>query len=356
MKAVLVTGGAGFVGAWMARLARRRWPSARIVALDNLKRRGSELNLENFRRANIEFVHGDIRNPSDLLSIGGHFDLMVEASAEPSVHAGVHGDTSYLLQTNLTGTLNCLDYARHHCGCLIFLSTSRVYSIPRLLDLPLVEEESRLSLGEVHADRFPGLSGSGISEDFTTRGYRSLYGATKLASELIIEEYAQGFGFPAVINRCAVIAGPGQWGKVDQGVFTLWVARHYMGKPLQYTGFGGTGKQVRDLLHPADLFELICLQIGQIDEVSGRVFNVGGGLDQSTSLLEYSELCREVTGNDLHVGSKPETESVDIPFYISDCTRAHEVFSWQPERGLRQIVEEIYGWLRKENERILQLF
>ena len=99
------------------------------------------------------------------------------------------------------------------------------------------------------------------------RGFRSLYGSTKRASELFIEEYVENFGFPAIVNRCGVIAGAGQFGKTDQGVFTLWVARHLFGRGLQYTGFGGTGKQVRDVLHPADLFRLVALENDRLESL-----------------------------------------------------------------------------------------
>ena len=98
----------------------------------------------------------------------------------------------------------------------------------------------------------PGFSAEGIAEDFALNGARSLYGATKLAAELLLQEYAYSYRMPVLVNRCALLAGPWQMGKVDQGVITLWVARHAYGLPLRYTGFGGQGKQVRDVLHIED--------------------------------------------------------------------------------------------------------
>ena len=249
---VLITGGAGFVGSSLALSFRQLHPGAEVVALDNLKRRGSELNLPVLREAGIQFVHGDIRNPADLQELQGEFDIFLECSAEPSVLAGLDGAPNYLLQTNLTGTLNCLEFARTRAGCFVFLSTSRVYSILPLREARLTETESRFELdgGQV----LPGVSIHGIAEEFPTHLPRSLYGASKLASELMIQEYVHAYGMRAIINRCGVIAGPGQFGKVDQGVFTLWVANHVFGKPLKYTGFGGQGKQVRDLSPPVGLF------------------------------------------------------------------------------------------------------
>lgn len=351
---ILITGGAGFVGSHLA-LAYRHAPGVHeVVAMDNLKRRGSELNLQVFRDEGIRFEHGDIRQPGDLADLPGEFDLMIEASAEPSVHAGRNGAPGYVLQSNLVGTLNCLEFARHRAGALIFLSTSRVYSIGPLRAVRLTEGPSRFEIAPEQA--FPGVSERGINEAFPTHLPRSLYGATKLASELVIQEYADTYGLPAVINRCGVIAGPGQFGKVDQGVFTLWVARHHFRLPLTYTGFGGTGKQVRDLLHPDDLFALLRRQHGAISECSGEVYNIGGGSENAVSLLEYTELCREATGNLLDIGSQPDTSAVDVPLFVTDTRKAGARFDWRPRLAPRDIVAQIAEWIRNDETQLRALF
>jgi CDP-paratose 2-epimerase len=153
----------------------------------------------------------------------------------------------------------------------------------------------------------------------------------------------------AIINRCGVVTGPGQFGKVDQGVFTFWVACHFFKRPLRYTGFGGKGKQVRDLLHPRDLFFLLLRQIERFDDYPGCVFNVGGGKQMSVSLREFTDLCEEVTGNRITIESDPKTTSVDIPYYVSDMRYASKCFAWQPKISLREITEAIFNWVR-ENE------
>jgi len=351
---ILITGGAGFVGSSLALAWREREPAARIVVLDNLRRRGSELNLPRLAAHGIEFRHGDIRVADDLHDLDGSFDVMIEASAEPSVLAGLDGSPAYVLQANLAGTLNCLELARRRVGAMVFLSTSRVYSIKPLRELRLREESTRFELDE--AQTHGGVSSDGIDESFTTRLPRSLYGATKLASELIIQEYVETFGLRAVIDRCGVIAGPGQFGKVDQGVFTLWVAAHHFGRALRYTGFGGTGKQVRDLLHPLDLFELVRRQVDRIESVAGEIYNVGGGREVSTSLLELTSACREATGREVEVAAEATTSTVDIPLYLSDARRARAEFDWRPERSVDTIVEEIAHWLRASEEELRPLF
>ena len=351
---ILITGGAGFVGADLAVQFKNRFPQSEVLALDNLKRRGSELNLPRLKKYQIKFVHGDIRNQNDFDDLPQNFDLIIDASAEPSIHAGTpqsSGSPRYVLDTNLSGTLNCLEFARKRAGKFIFLSTSRVYSIPKLRELCLEETESRfaLKLGL----ELPGITGNGISESFPTDGFRSFYGSTKLASELFIQEYVQTYGLNAVINRCGVLAGPGQFGKVDQGVFTLWVANHYFKKPLKYTGFGGEGKQVRDLLHPSDLFTLLCLQLENSESFCGEIYNVGGGKENSISMKELTEHCRKITGNEIKIQSDPTTSSLDIPLYFTDLTKTKKNFKWEPLTSTQSILLETLGWIR-ENEKDLK--
>lgn len=351
---VVITGGAGFVGSGLALAFRQQHPGAEIVAFDNLKRRGSELNLERFKAHGIAFQHGDVRSPDDLAELPRTFDLCIDASAEPSVLAGLSGSPAYLLQTNLLGTLNVLELVRQRGKALLFLSTSRVYSMEPLRQLGLREGPSRLELEATQ--NAPGVSARGIAEDFATHLPRSLYGASKLASELVIQEYVASYGLKAVINRCGVIAGPGQFGKVDQGVFTLWVANHVFGQPLKYLGFGGTGKQVRDLLHPDDLFRALELQLADLDRLSGQTFNLGGGPRISTSLAELTALCQKLTGAQVPIASEPATSPVDIPWYVTDSGKAEKTFGWKPQKSVEAIVGDIHAWLLREKPRLAPLF
>jgi CDP-paratose 2-epimerase len=349
MSRLLITGGAGFVGSNLAVSLAARHPDWEIVALDNLYRKGSSLNLPRLREAGVEFVEGDVRRPEDLAALPA-ISALIECSAEPSVMSGVDGDTGYLLHTNLTGAYNCLELARRDGAFLVFLSTSRVYPVAPQAELALEEADTRFEIAAEQA--VPGISPAGISEAFPLDGARTLYGATKLAAELLIEEYRAGLGVPAVIDRCGVIAGPWQMGKVDQGVFTHWMLAHHFEQPLSYIGFGGAGKQVRDLLHVEDLVDLVERQLLDPEGWDGRTVNVGGGRECSLSLAETTEVCRRLTGNELPIGVVEETRAGDVPVYISDCRRLFGLDEWRPRRSAETILSDIHEWIAADPEKI----
>jgi CDP-paratose 2-epimerase len=340
---VLVTGGAGFIGANVAIGLAERHPDWEIAALDNLRRRGAELNLPRLREAGIVFMHGDIRVLDDVLAAGAA-DALLECSAEPSALAGRDGSPDYVVQANLLGAYNCLEFARRRKAFVVFLSTSRVYPVARLRALALDERQTRFQL--VAEQPVPGASAAGIAEDFPLDGARTLYGSTKLGAELLIEEYRDAYGLRAVVDRCGVIAGPWQMGKVDQGVFTYWMLAHHFRWPLQYIGFGGTGKQVRDLLHVDDLRDLLDEQLSDPQRWDGITVNVGGGRDCSLSLLETTELCEQITGNRVQVSTQPDTRPGDVPIYLSHCRRLHTRTGWRPQRDPAEILQDIHTWIR----------
>lgn len=340
---ILITGGCGFVGSSLAIGLKELYPDYHIICFDNLKRRGSELNLPRLANYEIEFVHGDIRNKEDLV-FSQQIDIIIDAAAEPSVMAGLHNATDYLINTNFNGTVNSLNLALAHKAKFVFLSTSRVYPIEALEKIEFVEKETRFDIAP--GQNITGLSTEGVSEDFSLHGYRSLYGSTKLASELIVQEYNKLLSVPAIIDRCGVITGPNQMGKVDQGVFVLWVARHYWQKKLGYFGFGGTGKQVRDMMHVADLLRLVDQQIHQFSTFDGGIFNAGGGRDKSVSLQELTRVCEEVTGNRIDINSVPENRPADIRLYITDNQRILETSGWQAQKSVKETVLDIFEWIR----------
>ncbi|MBV9838065.1 MAG: NAD-dependent epimerase/dehydratase family protein [Solirubrobacterales bacterium] len=347
---VLVTGGAGFVGANCALGLATRHPDWEVTALDNLRRRGAELNLERLRAGGVRFAHGDVRQLEDLLGVE-ELDALVECSAEPSALAGIDGDPDYVIRTNLFGAYHCLELARRRSAFLLFLSTSRVYPVPALRGLALAESQTRLELERQQP--YAGASEDGIAESFPLAGPRTIYGSTKLAAEMLIEEYRAAYGLRAVVDRCGVIAGPWQMGKVDQGVFTYWMLAHHFKRPLAYIGFGGHGKQVRDLLHVEDLIELIDRQLGDPRRWDGETVNVGGGRGCSLSLREATALCAEITGNRVELSGAVQTRPGDVPLYISDCSRLAALTDWRPQRGPREILADVHRWIH-EHETAVQ--
>lgn len=352
-RSILVTGGAGFVGAAAAIALKRRLAGVDVLAFDNLHRSGSHLNLPRLRQAGVRFVHGDIRCAEELLALRPAPDLIVECSAEPSAQAGYGGSPDYLVQTNLTGAFHCLRLAQAAKADFIFVSTNRVYPYRRLNALPFAQDETRFRWED--AAGVPGFSACGVAEGFSTDGPRSLYGMTKLAAELMVEEFADAYGFRFIIDRFGLIAGPWQMAKSDQGVLTLWLAAHHFKRKLAYIGFGGTGKQVRDFLHIDDVCDLLVEQATHFDRYACKRFNVGGGLDNSLSLLEATRLCARITGNKIRVASSPRTRPADLRLYVTDSRAVRAVRGWKPKRDAATLFTDISRWLRAEEKRLVSV-
>jgi CDP-paratose 2-epimerase len=343
----LITGGAGFVGSNLAIALKQRFPESEIVCMDNLYRRGSELNLPRLKKNRISFHHGDVREPNAFPAVP--FDFLIECSAEPSVLAGIGNSPDYLIHTNLAGAYYCLEKARLWNSRFLFLSTSRVYPIHRMEAHPWSEESTRFAWKD---EGTVGITSAGVGESVDMSGARSLYGYTKYAAEQLIEEYRAAFGLRAVVNRCGVLAGPWQFGKVDQGVAALWVLSHQFGKPLSYIGYGGFGKQVRDFLHIDDLCDLVLEQLSNFDRWEGWVGNVAGGASNSGSLCELTALCQEITGKKIEIQSVASNRPGDLRIFIGNCARLYERTAWRPKRSLRKLIEDISEWARAESDNL----
>jgi len=347
---ILITSGAGFVGSNLAMAARGELPMAEVVCMDNLYRRGSELNVPHLEQAGVQFHRGDVRDVNSFPP--GSFDFLIECSAEPSVLAGQDGSPDYLFQTNLLGSYHCLEKARAWNCRFLFLSTSRVYPVAMLEAHPWREDATRFAW-EDHGTS--GISSQGVSENLEMTGARSLYGFTKLAAELLIEEYRATYGQKAVISRCGVIAGPWQFGKVDQGVASLWVLSHHFGWPLNYIGYGGTGKQVRDFLHVDDVCDLIVEQIRHFDQWNGWVGNVADGLTNTASLCELTVVCQQVAGKTIPIASILANRPNDLRLFIGDCSRLFARTAWRPKRDMRRIVGDISVWVNEHSDALAKL-
>ena len=357
MKTILITGGAGFVGSNLAIKLKQDNPDYCVISLDNLKRRGSEFNIPRLKQAGVNFVYGDVRSKEDITqtfkSCPQRLNTIIECSAEPSLLAGLESP-EYTINTNLMGTINCIEVARENRADFVFLSTSRIYPIKTLWKIILDTLPTRFSISK--NQNINGISEKGISESFPLEGTRSLYGATKLASELIISEYLEMYNINGVINRCGVIAGPWQMGKIDQGIISLWVAKYLWGGELSYIGFDGKGKQVRDILHIDDLYELIKIQLGDMNKYNRNVYNVGGGTENSTSLKELTEMCQEITGNKINIKENMGERVFDIPLYITDNSKIKEASGWKPKKTVKDTVADTYNWMRENEDSIKSVF
>jgi CDP-paratose 2-epimerase len=336
---VLITGACGFVGSSVAHALLDRDASLSIIGRDNFIRPGSATNRAPLEARGLKVFHGDIRFQSDFETIPA-VDWVIDAAANPSVLAGVDGKTSsrQLIEHNLVGTVNMLEYCKRAGAGFILVSTSRVYSIGPLSTLS-VEVVDRAYRPRFDGLSVTGLSPEGISEDFSTAPPASLYGTTKFASENLALEYASAFDFPVWVNRCGVLAGAGQFGRIDQGIFAYWMNSYLRKRPLQYIGFDGMGHQVRDCFHPRDLAEMLWKQMNSARNGAHRVQNLSGGIESATSLAQLSDWCAERFGR--HEVAHDPTRPFDGPWMALDSTRARNQWDWTPSIKIGQILEEI---------------
>jgi len=363
---IFISGVCGFVGSELALGLRRA--GHEVSGCDNFIRPGSRLNQARVGKAGVELWEGDVRFEKDLERAKG-IDWVIDAAANPSVLAGVDGKTSSreLLEHNLWGTVNLLEVCKRESAGLILLSTSRVYSIEALCDLPVQEKDGAFVLDESGANFSP----AGITESFSTSAPISLYGASKLASEQIALEYGSAFGFPVWVNRCGVMAGAGQFGRADQGIFSFWIHSWAHKEALKYIGFGGTGHQVRDCLHPEDLLHLVLKQFkgertagprdygtksdqrlkgGDLkDGDTRRIFNVSGGVASAMSLKQLSDWCAEEFGP-REVAADLTPRPFDLPWVVLDSASTEERWNWRPRKSIQMICSEIAQHARENPE------
>jgi CDP-paratose 2-epimerase len=344
---ILISGVCGFVGSTLARAFAESGARHEIAGFDNFIRPGSESNRAELKRIGVKLFHGDLRAASDLETLP-KMDWVIDAAANPSVLAGVDGKTSsrQLVEHNLGGTVNMLELCKQHRAGFTLLSTSRVYAIAPLAALPVEAHDHafRLTPG---ASRLPaGVSAAGIDETFSTQAPISLYGATKLASEALALEYGETFGLPVFVNRCGVLAGAGQFGRADQGIFAYWINAWLRQRPLRYIGFGGHGHQVRDCLHPRDLLPVLEKQLAApAIAATDRIANFAGGAESAMSLRQLSDWCAAHLGPHT-VGVDATPRPFDIPWVVLDSAKAARVWSWRPATRTPEILAEIAAHAR----------
>ena len=337
---ILVTGGCGFVGANICLALKKK--SNKVFSLDNLSRKSSVLNFEILKKKGIKNYKIDIFNEKKIQKLT-KFDLIIDCCAEAAVEVSKK-DIDRVFNTNLIGTFNLLKKAKKDNSKIIFISSSRVNSIIEINNI----------IGKKNLKKKIKIN-KRINENFDTLKPKSLYGFTKLASELLIEEFSYAFGLKYIINRCGVISGPMQFGKQDQGFVSLWVWKHILNKNLKYIGFGGHGNQVRDVLHIDDLVSLINLQIKKLNKIYNKKICVGGSKKSNTSLKNLSSICQKITGNKLKYTKIKKTSIYDIPYFITDNTAANKIYKWQPKKNIIDIVKDNYKWLIKNKTKLIKI-
>ncbi len=338
---ILVTGGCGFVGANISLFLKKK--GFKVSSIDNLTRRGSLFNLELLKKSKILNYKFNINNYSKIKNLP-RFDIIIDCCAEAAIEIS-RKEIDKVIQTNLIGTINILKKAKIDNSKIIFISTSRVYPI---LNINKIVKNKNLKNKLKIRKKF--------NETDNTSGVKSIYGVTKLSSEMFLEEFSYAFGIKYIINRCGVISGPLQFGKQDQGFVSLWIWKHINSQKLEYIGYGGHGNQIRDVLHINDLNDLIFLQVKKFGKIYNNLFTVGGSSNSYTSLRDLTKLCQNLTGNKINITKNTKTSIYDIPYFITDNNKVFRTYRWKPKRTLYDIVKETYLWMINNKEYIKKYF
>ena len=339
---ILITGGCGFVGTNLSLYLKSK--KFNVYTLDNLSRKGSKFNYTVLKKKKIKNFRINIANYKKLKGLR-KFDLIIDCCAEAAVEVS-RKKIDEVFNTNLIGTFNILKKAKRDKSKIIFLSSSRVNSIKNINKI--IGNNSNLKK-KLQINKL-------IDDKFENSRPKSLYGFTKLASEMLIEEFNYAFGLKYIINRCGVISGPLQFGKQDQGFVSLWVIHHIMKKKLSYIGYGGHGNQVRDVLHIDDLCELIHKQIKIINKIYNKLYTVGGSKISYTSLKNLTKICQNITGNKISIDKKRSTSIYDIPYFITDNRKVSRAYKWRPKKNINKIVYDITTWINNNKNLIQKYF
>ena len=327
---ILITGGCGFVGSNLAIYFKDNQIGTQINSLDNLSRKGTLLNYNRLKEKKIKNFKIDISNNKAVENLP-RYDLIIDCCAEASVETSKK-NIDLVFNTNLIGTFNILKKCKKDKSNLIFLSSSRVYSINKLRKL---KKNKPL-----------------INEKFDTSGAKSIYGFCKYSSEHLIKEFSFMYKLKYIINRFGVISGPWQFGKQDQGFVSRWVWKHVNKKNFYYIGFDGKGSQIRDVIHISDVCELIALQIKKINNICNFTINIGGGKKNAISLKNLTKICQKITSNKVKIFSKKDTSEYDIPYYVTDNSKVQKMYKWKPKRKIFQIVQDIYDWMMPNRKKL----
>jgi CDP-paratose 2-epimerase len=333
---VLITGGAGFIGTNVA----HRFLSAGqpVVLYDNLSRPGVDKNLEWLNKTYGSLValeEADVRDAERLRKVVKHASKVFHFAAQVAVTTSLVEPIEDF-EINARGTLNVLEAIRalDRRPPLIFTSTNKVYG--PLSDVPLRAARERYEPEESK------LRAHGFNESCPLH-FHSPYGCSKGAACQYVLDYARTFGLPAVVFRMSCIYGLHQFGNEDQG----WVA-HFLIRALEEAAITiyGDGRQVRDILFIEDLVDAFLLAHQNIEELSGEAFNMGGGPNNTISLLELLRLIAELHGQKPQVNFA-DWRPADQQYYVSDTRKFSSATGWNPRMGVAEGIAQLYEWLQQ---------
>lgn len=346
MSVVVVTGASGLIGSEAVEFFADKGHN--IVGVDNDMRkyffgddasttwRNNQLKekISNYTHQDI-----DIRNIDDLESLfkkyNNDISLIIHTAAQPS-HDWAAKEPLTDFSVNANGTLNLLEMTRQHCpeACFIFTSTNKVYGdLPN--SLPLIEQDLRWELSEDHQYY------KGIDENMSIdQSKHSLFGASKVAADVLVQEYGRYFSMKTGCFRGGCLTGPNHSGAMLHGFLAYLMKCCLTGD--EYTVLGYKGKQVRDNIHSYDLVNAFDHFFQ--DPKSGEVYNLGGGRQNNCSILEAIQMCEDVSGKKMNHAYSDQNRSGDHIWYISDLTKFKSHYpQWDQKYTLQQTVEQIYG-------------
>ncbi|MGH9639142.1 MAG: GDP-mannose 4,6-dehydratase [Bryobacteraceae bacterium] len=329
---ILITGGAGFIGTNVARSYLEE--DCPVHIFDNLSRPGVERNLRELQDAypgRVRFTHGDTWNRAEVEKAVSTAAAIYHFAAQVAVTTSLENPLADL-ETNLLGTLHILEAMRKYGqNSLLFTSTNKVYG--RLRGIELCETGSRYEPADA------AIAGRGASEREPLE-FLSPYGCSKGSADQYVLDYAHSFGIRAAVFRMSCIYGPYQLGSEDQG----WVA-HFLRQAMKAEPVTvyGDGKQVRDLLFVEDLVRAMRLAQAQMERISGQAFNLGGGPENSASLLEVLREIEDLTETPVSIEWGAE-RLADQHWYVADTSKVRRALGWRPKVGIREGIRALHHW------------
>ena len=338
---ILVTGGCGFVGSSICIYLKKKNRDLNILSVDNLSKIYSKYNQRKLKKNKINNKKINVGNINNFKNLKFKADFIIDCSAEPAVEAS-RRNVSKVIESNFLSTFNVLQKAKKDKSKVIFLSSSRVYPIK----LSYNKFSNYLKTGKHKL----------YTENDSILGIKTIYGFTKLSSEELIKEYMYSNNIEYIINRCGLISGPRQFGKVEQGLVSLWMWRHINKSKLSFIGHNGSGKQIRDILFVEDLCNLILQQIKNFKKFKNNLFCIGGGKANIVNLKKLTYLCEKITGNKVKILKVKKTSIYDVPYYVTSLKKIIKLSGWKPKKNLKNGLEEIYKWMIENKSQIKNYF